>query len=1058
MLTPQQALEKYFGFRNFRDGQEIAIQRTLDNKHTLLVMPTGSGKSLAYQLPAMLKPGLTLVISPLIALMKDQVDGLVEAGLPATYINSSLSAQETSHRIRAVLEGDIKLLYIAPERLRNRQFTQAISNTEIGLLAVDEAHCISQWGHDFRPDYLQVGPTWQAMGEPTLLATTATATPVVQKDILNLLQAKQAEAIVMGFNRPNLTFQVKHTPDDRTKMRTLQSIIQRLDGSIIIYAATRRNADDVADFVQSTMGIPAHSYHAGLDREWRTQVQNKFMADQIRVVVATNAFGMGVDKPDVRAVLHYNLPSTVEAYYQESGRAGRDGLPAECILLFAPDDQRLQEWMIDSDTPAFEDLHQVYALLANAANGEEVYVTSQELAHSSGLHPVKLRVTLSELEQASLIYHMGNEGYHDHWKISPLSHEALEKRATVIEQRSERRHALLGQMLNYAHLTSCRRRFMLAYFGDTSTPDAPNCCDNHATSDISTLPKAVTPQEWYPLIVLDTVRSLAQRPVGRNRLAQVLSGSQSKGIQEFGYDKHRFYGKLNHFNQKQIVQLIDGLIENRYLLIEGGKLPVLRTTPLGVQALDARAALPIRLPDIVYDQKPRAGRSDTVKRTLEMHKAGLTPAQIAAQRSLTENTIYDHLTRLVSEEKVALHDFISPDIEAEILEAVKQVGSAAALRPIKDTLPETISFSLIRCVLAAHPELSRAAVSMPAKKPADDPATLTPPRSLAQTVPEPSTTSVDTIILEAIAKLGGTLGRSGLAKFLTGSRVNWLEVFSSHAYYGCLPDLSQQAVIDVIDALIADGKLVTSSGHRPKVMLSDQDMSTPPTDIEHITNENPPVAPVSTLVEDSADSTQALPETQALLEKLRQWRTSEAKSQGMPPYIIFSNKVLESIASQQPQTLSQLSHLSGIGPAKLEKYGEAVIALITDTANTATNDTPPQSQIAETLAKFSVSAQQMPASNNVHIDKYKQKVDPKMPTDVITAALEELDGLITLQALAHLLTAEPDDIVPFSDNEFRSKFHDEFSYAEIEAEIQKAIKAGIVLLNSREKLMMKKQK
>ena len=223
MLTPQQALQQYFGYDHFREGQEQAVQRVLDGQHTLLVMPTGAGKSLAYQLPAMLLPGLTLVISPLISLMKDQVDSLVEAGIPATYINSSLPNQEIHRRMRAMREEQLKLLYIAPERLRSRQFTRALANTTVSLLTVDEAHCISQWGHDFRPDYLQIGPIWQAMGQPTLLATTATATPTVQKDILKLLGVKKVQAIVTGFNRPNLTFRVKPTPDARTKLQILQS-------------------------------------------------------------------------------------------------------------------------------------------------------------------------------------------------------------------------------------------------------------------------------------------------------------------------------------------------------------------------------------------------------------------------------------------------------------------------------------------------------------------------------------------------------------------------------------------------------------------------------------------------------------------------------------------------------------------------------------------------------------------------------------------------------------------------------------------------------------------
>ena len=279
MLTPKQALKQYFGFEHFRDGQEQAIQRVLKGEHTLLVMPTGSGKSLAYQLPALLLPGLTLVISPLIALMKDQVDGLVEGGIAATYLNSTLPAYEANRRIRAVLEGNVKLLYIAPERLRNRQFTQTLARVQLSLLAVDEAHCISQWGHDFRPDYLQIGPTWQAMGKPTLLATTATAAPKVQQDILKLLglPPKSGHIIVTGFNRPNLVFRAQYAPHERARLEALQALLKNLNGSAIIYVATRRTTEDLSETLQRTIGQPVGAYHGGMDKDRRAQIQNKFI-------------------------------------------------------------------------------------------------------------------------------------------------------------------------------------------------------------------------------------------------------------------------------------------------------------------------------------------------------------------------------------------------------------------------------------------------------------------------------------------------------------------------------------------------------------------------------------------------------------------------------------------------------------------------------------------------------------------------------------------------------------------------------------------------------------
>lgn len=710
-LSPQQALQKYFGFEQFREGQETTVRRALNGQHTLLVMPTGSGKSLTYQLPALLLPKLTLVISPLIALMKDQVDSLTGAGLPATYINSSLPNSEVQQRMRALREGHIKLLYVAPERLRSRQFTRALAQVKVSLLAIDEAHCISQWGHDFRPDYLQIGPTWQAMGKPALLATTATATEKVRQDIINLLGLTEAQTIVTGFNRPNLTYRVKSTPDVRRKLEVLPALLSKVEGSAIVYTATRRNADEVAAFVQQKVGLPSRAYHAGLDRQIRYQVQTDFMADRVKVVVATNAFGMGVDKPDVRAVIHYNLPATVEAYYQEAGRAGRDGQPAECVLLFAPDDLRLQEWLIRADTPTYDDLNQVYHQLAQSANKGEVFFAQRELAELTGLHPVKIRVVLSELELAGALLHVGDEGGgYSHWRILSPPAGALQARSQVIERRTELRLRQLGRMLDYAYLTTCRRQFLLDYFGDEAPPRSPRCCDNHSGQTLANLPRAVTPQEWFPLIVLETVRSLP-RPVGRTRLAQLLTGSQAKKIQQFGYDRHKFYGKLSQLSQTQVAALIGALIEVRYLQLARGELPVLVLSSLGRQALEARVALPVQIPGGEDEpDKPgryRPGRVDTVQETFELFEQNLSPAEIAAERTLTEQTVFSHLARLIAQNRIKLHQVVPPEVEQQVLEAIRAVGGTAVLAPVKAMLPHAISYDQIRCVVAAHPELPR---------------------------------------------------------------------------------------------------------------------------------------------------------------------------------------------------------------------------------------------------------------------------------------------------------------------------------------------------------------
>lgn len=828
MISPRHALKQYFGFDQFRPGQEEAVQRVLAGQSTLLVMPTGSGKSLTYQLPALLLPGLTLVISPLIALMKDQVDQLTELGLPVTFINSALPNHEINHRLRAVREGHVKLLYVAPERLRNRAFTASLAKTKISLLAVDEAHCVSQWGHDFRPDYLQIGPIWQAMGRPPLLATTATATPKVQRDIVNLLDLpKGTRPIVTGFNRPNLSLRVLHLPDSQVKLQALADLLPRISGKVIVYTATRRNTDEVANYIRARLGLSAEAYHAGLDRETRHRVQTAFMADKIPIIVATNAFGMGIDKPDVRAVIHYNMPANVEAYYQEAGRAGRDGLPAECVLLFAADDQRLQHFLITSDTPTAEDLSLVYAQLERSADSKgEIYFALPELAQIVGLYPVKLRVVLSELEIANALLHLGNEEGYNHWRVLPLTDTALRHRSEAIQRRTQIRLDLLEAMLNYVHLTSCRRRYILNYFGDESPPNAPNCCDNHAADSVASLPKAVTPQEWAPLVVLETVRTLSHA-VGRKRLVQILLGSQARQLQAMGYDRHKFFGKLSLLSRSEVTVLVDSLLRLRYLRLSGGELPVLSLTPAGHEALEARAALPVTLPEMPSlrngnqrGQDNGKSRSSTVSLTGDLFQAGLTPAQIAHERGLSEDTVYNHLSRLIEDKYLLLHQVVPPDIEAKILAAVETIGSTARLTPLKAVLAESISFGQIKCVLTAHPEWVNNQQNQPANPPdlQSSPLPVPPSRKLEKppVLDQPAPTP---IILEAVAKLGGQLGRTGLVQLLSGSQAAWLDPFRGHSAYGQLNHLTQRTILLCLDNLIEQGQLRVTGGARPKLIL-----------------------------------------------------------------------------------------------------------------------------------------------------------------------------------------------------------------------------------------------
>jgi ATP-dependent DNA helicase RecQ len=367
-----------FGLQTFRRGQKEVIEHIISGKDCLCVMPTGGGKSLCYQLPSLVRPGMTIVVSPLIALMKDQVDGLERRGISATLINSSLSHQEQSERLDQVASGKFSMVYVAPERLRNPRFLDAIRATPVQLLAIDEAHCISEWGHDFRPDYHRLGKFREALGNVQTIALTATATPRVRTDILDSLQLQTARTFITGFARDNLYFGSAFCMSDRDKDKHLSDFLTGRDESGIIYVATRKRCEALVEQLGKELKLSVGAYHAGLLPEQRKLVQEKFMAGELKAIVATNAFGMGIDKSDLRYVIHYNMPGTLEAYYQEAGRAGRDGLLSQCVLLFSPQDRYIQEFFIENANPSKELLRGVYNFLASCPE-DPIELTAEEI-------------------------------------------------------------------------------------------------------------------------------------------------------------------------------------------------------------------------------------------------------------------------------------------------------------------------------------------------------------------------------------------------------------------------------------------------------------------------------------------------------------------------------------------------------------------------------------------------------------------------------------------------------------------------------------------------------
>ncbi|MDQ6651690.1 MAG: RecQ family ATP-dependent DNA helicase, partial [Acidobacteriota bacterium] len=406
------SLRQHFGFADFREGQREVITAVLEGKDAVVVMPTGSGKSLCYQLPALMFGGATLVVSPLIALMKDQVDALRARGLPATFINSAIAEREQWARINAVRQGHFKLVYVAPERFRSSRFLEALRSVSVSLFAVDEAHCISTWGHDFRPDYLRLKGVIQALnaaGGARTVALTATATPYVRSDIIQQLGLKAPQTFVSGFDRPNLTINVVHTEKEREKVARIKRLSKTYDGSGIIYASTRKAVEQVALQLQG-QGLSVSAYHAGMGDAVRVRAQEDFMTGRTQMIVATNAFGMGIDKPDIRFVAHYQMPGSIEAYYQEIGRAGRDGLPSSCVLLFNYADKNTHDFFIEGSYPNAEVIRDVYNALV-ATGLKRIELSASEIAMRAGArNEMAVQSSLYLLERAGHIQRVANWG------------------------------------------------------------------------------------------------------------------------------------------------------------------------------------------------------------------------------------------------------------------------------------------------------------------------------------------------------------------------------------------------------------------------------------------------------------------------------------------------------------------------------------------------------------------------------------------------------------------------------------------------------------------------
>lgn len=707
-FTPQYILKKYFGYEEFRPLQEEIVEHVLQGNDALVLMPTGGGKSLCYQLPAMLKPGLALVVSPLISLMKDQVDSLKANGIPAAFLNSSLSMAEEGEVLRNCILGNIKLLYIAPERLLN-SFVFLKDNLEISLIAIDEAHCISAWGHDFRPEYTQLSVLKQQLPQVPLVALTATADKVTRRDILAQLQIPQAEVFISSFNRPNLSLSVRTAMTEREKVAEIVYFIrQRFDESGIIYCLSRKGTEALATQLEAN-GIPASYYHAGMTAEQRSFVQDEFIHDRIQVICATVAFGMGIDKSNVRWVIHYNLPKNIEGFYQEIGRAGRDGLQSDTLLYYnLADLQLLTKFASDSGQVALNleklERMQHYAeadicrrkILLNYFSENTVEdcgncdVCANPPKHFDGT--VLIQKALSAL--ARMHEKVGTQTLIDVLRGSHKQ-EILEAGYDQIKTYGAGSDISAGDWKRYVLQMLNLGIMEMAY-------------DEHFSLKITELGREILHGKRQMNLVhlhhkaFSVAKRTAQpKPENQAQSAPERLLAKLKQIRRSLADALDL-AAYQIFSDKSLEEIVFFLPVDEVEFLQVHGISQKKWEDFGQYFLPAVQQF-VEQEQLNKQERPkRPTRHNTIDTTLELYRKGITVAQIAEQRNLSQTTVFSHIAQLFLENKI--QDLSQWITQAEV-EAVRQAltqleGGATKLKPIYELLGETLAYPKIRLALA----------------------------------------------------------------------------------------------------------------------------------------------------------------------------------------------------------------------------------------------------------------------------------------------------------------------------------------------------------------------
>ncbi|MEK4565083.1 DNA helicase RecQ [Alkalihalobacillus sp. FSL R5-0424] len=692
-------LQQTFGYESFRQGQQQVISHVLNGQDTLAIMPTGGGKSICYQIPAMLLQGLTVVISPLISLMKDQVDALNELGIASTYLNSTLSAEEEFARTEGIKDGQYKLVYVAPERFENFAFQRLLSSIDISLVAIDEAHCMSQWGHDFRPSYMKI-PQWieQLQPRPNVLALTATATKDVQNDLKAHLAISEDHAVVTGFARTNLSFQVMKGVDKRAYVTRF--VKQRKSEPGIIYVSTRKEAEQLASHLQKK-SFSCGIYHGGMSDVARAASQEDFLYDRVEMMVATNAFGMGINKSNVRYVIHYNLPKNIEAYYQEAGRAGRDGEKGDCILLFGGQDIRTQQFFIEqSDADATYKQNEFYKL--------------QKMI--SYCH------TESCLQQTILRY-FGDDSDEPCGRCSNCLQQGEKqectKEAQMVFSCIKRTRERFGTMMIAQILTGSTNQ-KIKQFGLDKLPTYGLMKQQTAKSVQSFIDYLIAEEylqrtnSEYPTIelteravnvllgneqVMRRIEPDFKEPEELDEVFSVLRELRKELAAASGIPPYLvFSDKTLKEMSKYIPQT-----EEEFGSISGvGEQKKTKYAEAFIQAL---APYKDKKPDVDITLRPAKTSSKTSAKkgnhleTATQFLNGLSIQELVNERELSERTILNHLIRAESEGmELNLASLVPEEKREQILQTAERVG-AEFLRPIKDELPEDYTFEEIRLVI-----------------------------------------------------------------------------------------------------------------------------------------------------------------------------------------------------------------------------------------------------------------------------------------------------------------------------------------------------------------------